>query len=212
MERLDMAKAKLTAKQEQFCQEYLIDLNATQAAIRAGYAEKTARTIAAQNLAKLNIDNRIQELQSKRAKKVEIDQERVLKEYMVVGLSRINDYFDIDPNTGELTLKSFDEMPEGASRAIESIQQDRIIKETADGAQILVHDKIKIKLWNKLNALEMISRHTGGFNEKKDDEKAPVNIYNIIGGPNGDSIDKLKRDLERDAGILRIKVPTSDRL
>jgi len=54
----------LTDKQEMFCREYLIDLNATQAAIRAGYSVKTANRIAAQNLSKLDIQNRIAELSS----------------------------------------------------------------------------------------------------------------------------------------------------
>ena len=56
----------LTDKQEMFCREYLIDLNATQAAIRAGYSAKTANRIAAQNLSKLDIQNRIAELKTKR--------------------------------------------------------------------------------------------------------------------------------------------------
>ena len=73
-----MEKKKLTARQEQFCQEYIIDLNATQAAIRAGYSEKTAKDIACQNLAKLNIADRIAELRKGRADKVAIDQETVL--------------------------------------------------------------------------------------------------------------------------------------
>jgi len=54
---------KLTAKQEKFCLEYLIDLNATQAAIRAGYSAKTARATASENLTKQYITNRIAELQ-----------------------------------------------------------------------------------------------------------------------------------------------------
>jgi len=74
-----MSKSKLTAKQKQFCKEYLIDLNATQAAIRAGYSKKTARTIAAQNLAKLNIAEYVQELMNKRSEKVEISSDWVLK-------------------------------------------------------------------------------------------------------------------------------------
>lgn len=49
---------ELTDKQARFCEEYLIDLNATQAAIRAGYSEKTAREQAAQNLSKLNIQEK----------------------------------------------------------------------------------------------------------------------------------------------------------
>ena len=69
---------KLNAKQEMFCREYLIDLNATQAAIRAGYSLKTAKDIACQNLAKLNISEYIAELMAERQEKVSIDAEWVL--------------------------------------------------------------------------------------------------------------------------------------
>ena len=70
---------KLTAKQEMFCKEYLIDLNATQAAIRAEYSVKTAKDIGCENLAKPNIAARIQELFNERAEKVEISAEYVIK-------------------------------------------------------------------------------------------------------------------------------------
>tara|TARA_B100000767_G_C19523111_1_gene433364 strand:- start:108 stop:641 length:534 start_codon:yes stop_codon:yes gene_type:complete len=71
-------KQKLTAKQEQFCQEYIIDLNATQAAIRAGYSKKTANVVGCENLTKPNIADRVAELRKGRADKVAIDQEAVL--------------------------------------------------------------------------------------------------------------------------------------
>ena len=69
---------KLTAKQEAFCREYLIDLNATQAAIRAGYSEHTAKDIGCQNLAKLNIAEKIAQLKAERSKRVQIDADWVL--------------------------------------------------------------------------------------------------------------------------------------
>ncbi|HGJ5891174.1 MAG TPA: terminase small subunit, partial [Arsenophonus apicola] len=69
----------LTDKQEAFCREYLIDLNATQAAIRAGYSEKTAKDIACQNLAKLNIQKRIQTLMEERKNRIEVNADYVLK-------------------------------------------------------------------------------------------------------------------------------------
>ena len=75
----------LTAKQEQFCQEYLIDLNATQAAIRAGYSVKTAKDIACQNLAKLNISERIAELKLTRQDRVEISQDWVLNNLKLIA-------------------------------------------------------------------------------------------------------------------------------
>jgi len=69
---------KLTAKQKAFCDEYLIDLNATQAAIRAGYSVKTAQVISAENLAKPIIAERIENLQTERAKRCAIDADMVL--------------------------------------------------------------------------------------------------------------------------------------
>ena len=75
-----MAKSKLTDKQSLFCQEYLVDLNATQAAIRAGYSKKTAKTIAGQNLSKRIIQEKITELKDKRSEAVEIDAEWVLRQ------------------------------------------------------------------------------------------------------------------------------------
>lgn len=71
---------KLTPKQELFCKEYLVDLNATQAAIRAGYSEKTAKEIGCENLTKPNIQNYVQELIGERSERVEITAENVLKD------------------------------------------------------------------------------------------------------------------------------------
>jgi phage terminase small subunit len=69
---------ELTKKQEMFCIEYLIDLNATQAAIRAGYSKHTAKDIACENLAKPNISKKIAELFEERANKTKIDAQYVL--------------------------------------------------------------------------------------------------------------------------------------
>lgn len=71
--------AKLTAKQRRFCNEYLIDLNATQAAIRAGYSEKNARNIASENLAKPNIKAYIDERMAEKESQLIATQDEVLK-------------------------------------------------------------------------------------------------------------------------------------
>lgn len=68
----------LTCKQRRFVQEYLIDLNATQAAIRAGYSEKTARQIAADNLSKVDIQNAVSEAFRARSERVEVTQDYVI--------------------------------------------------------------------------------------------------------------------------------------
>ncbi len=76
-----MAKkgSNLTPKQEKFCLEYVKDLNGTQAAIRAGYSEKTAKEQAAQNLTKLNIQERVEELKKKSEKRSEITMDDIRK-------------------------------------------------------------------------------------------------------------------------------------
>ncbi len=77
--------AKLTAKQEAFCKEYLIDLNATQAAIRAGYSKKTAKVTGSENLTKPDVAAKIQILFDARAEKVELNSEWVLKNLQKVA-------------------------------------------------------------------------------------------------------------------------------
>lgn len=79
--------AKLTAKQQRFCDEYLIDLNATQAAIRAGYSEKNARNIASENLAKPNIREYIDNRLAEKEKALIADQNEVLK-YLTATMRR----------------------------------------------------------------------------------------------------------------------------
>lgn len=71
--------AKMTAKQMRFCDEYLIDLNATQAAIRAGYSEKTATVIGAENLTKPNIKEYIENRMAEKETELIADQNEVLK-------------------------------------------------------------------------------------------------------------------------------------
>ena len=74
-----MTEIKLTAKQEMFCKEYIIDLNATQAAIRAGYSENTAKEIGCENLTKPNIQEYIAILQKDRMERVQISADNILK-------------------------------------------------------------------------------------------------------------------------------------
>ena len=74
----------LSNKQELFCKEYIIDLNATAAALRAGYSEKTAKQIGSENLSKLAIQARLRELQAKPLKKLEITAESVLQKFVEI--------------------------------------------------------------------------------------------------------------------------------
>lgn len=79
-----MEKGKLTPKQERFCQEYVIDCNATQAAVRAGYSEKGANSKGAQLLANISISSRIRQLQMETAKKINITREWITNELIEI--------------------------------------------------------------------------------------------------------------------------------
>lgn len=86
-----MADNKLTPKQEMFIKEYLIDLNATQAAIRAGYKEKTANRIAAENLSKPVIQTAIQDAMKKREQRTEITADMVLQRWWDIATADPNE-------------------------------------------------------------------------------------------------------------------------
>jgi phage terminase small subunit len=89
--------ADLTAKQAEFVQQYLVDLNATQAAIRAGYAESGARTEGARLLANADIADAIAEAQAERLSRVRIDQDYVLKQAVKLHERCMQ---EIEPETG----------------------------------------------------------------------------------------------------------------
>ena len=86
----------LTAKQERFVQEYLVDLNATKAAIRAGYSERTAEQMGYQLLQKTSVQKAIQGEMDKRSQRVEITQDTVVEELAKIGLAEAHDYTDAD--------------------------------------------------------------------------------------------------------------------
>lgn len=86
--------AKLTPKQKNFIDEYLLDLNATQAAIRAGYSRKTANRIGPQLLVKTCIQEELAKAMQRRAKRTEITADRVLKELAAIALDDAADYQD----------------------------------------------------------------------------------------------------------------------
>lgn len=92
---------KLTAKQTRFVQEYMVDLNATQAAIRAGYSKKTANRIASENLSKLDIQIAIQEAQKARQKRTEVAQD-----YVIGKLKEITDKDASDCQDSDLKYSS----------------------------------------------------------------------------------------------------------
>lgn len=119
-----MAKDKLTPKQEMFVKEYLVDLNATQAAIRAGYSKKTADRIGPELLGKTCVARAIEEANRKRAEKLELSAEWVLENLknVAVRCQQAEPVMVFDYRTKEMVETGeyqFDS--KGANRALELI-------------------------------------------------------------------------------------------
>lgn len=155
-----IAEKKLTPKQKRFVDEYLIDLNATQAAIRAGYSPKTANEQGARLLANVSIAQTLQKAMQDREQRTEITQDRVLQEY-----ARLAFY---DPR------KLF--QPDGTPKPIEALDDDTAaalagleVREEFEGAgenRTFVGYTKKYKLANKLGALDSLAKHLGMLDGK----------------------------------------------
>lgn len=158
----------LTPKQKRFVDEYLLDLNATQAAIRAGYSKKTARQIGDQNLSKLDIKVAIEKRMDSRSQRTAITQDMVLTELAKIGFSDIRKIVrwgntevvtgvdDAGEQTVEvhhgLSLVSADDIDDNTAAAISEISEGR--------------EGLKVKLHDKKGALVDIGRHLGMFKDK----------------------------------------------
>ncbi len=151
----------MTAKQRLFVAEYLKDLNATQAAIRAGYSEKTARQIGEENLSKPVIRKMIDEAMQQRSERTEITQDRVLKALAAIGFGDIRSLFDSGGSFKNITELSAEEAALLAGfdlSILKARDDDTPFEETVK----------RIKVNDRLRALEMIGRHLNMFTDKLD--------------------------------------------
>lgn len=164
----------LTPKQNRFIQEYLVDLNATQAAIRAGYKEKSAYRTGADNLIKPQIQKEIQKRMKDREQRTEITQDMVLQELAKIGFSNVTDFVTIEGTW--VKVKPTAEMPQDKLGVIAGI------KEGTNGIEIKLNDKEK--------ALELIGRHLGMFKDKME-LSGRIETNNPYSGLTTDELKKL---------------------
>ncbi len=157
----------LNEKQKRFVQEYLIDLNAKQAAIRAGYSPKTAEVQASRLLSLVKVQTEIAKAMEDREKRTGITQDRVLAELSAIAFAKATDYVDVDED-GTVKIKPTAGLTDEQKKAIAGI------KEGANG--------IEIKLVDKTKALEMLSRHLGLFNDKLNVSVEAVEIIDDMAG------------------------------
>lgn len=149
-----MAK-KLTKKQQLFVNEYLIDLNATQAAIRAGYSVESARDIGCENLTKPNIQQAIAKEMAERSKRTGVNQDRVVLELAKIAFVKMTDIVD---DEGRIKSDATDD----DLACIESVK----FKESYSDTGSMTEREVKIA--SKMKALELLGKHLGMWNDKID--------------------------------------------
>lgn len=158
----------LTAKQQLFCKEYLVDLNATQAAIRAGYSEKTAYSIGEENLKKPDIKSMIQELMAERSKRTQITADNVLTELWGIAQEDIKNFMSFKTDRkGKVQVKIKD------SSAVNT----KNIAEVSVGKD----GQFRFKLYGRDNALIQVGKHLGMFKEgmiHSGDPENPIHTKN----------------------------------
>lgn len=168
-----MGDKKLTPKQERFCQEYLIDLNATQAAIRAGYSEKTAYSIGQELLKKPEIMAEIDAALAKHSNKLEISAERVLAEIARMAFYDPSDLIEVirDALPAEIDADDIEINDDG--KVIAGLRSPHDIKFLpADVRRAIVgwgydrNQNFTIKLADKSKALDQLARHLSLYNDK----------------------------------------------
>lgn len=156
--------SKLTEKQKTFVNEYLVDLNATQAAIRAGYSEKTAAATGYENLRKPQIAAEIAKAQQKRAERTKITADRVLEELGKIGFANMQDFIrTTDQGDAFVDLS---QLTREQAAAINEVT----VEDFKDGRGEDARDvrRVKFKLSDKRAALVDIGKHLGMFIERKE--------------------------------------------
>lgn len=153
-----MAKG-LTRKQQLFVAEYLIDLNATNAAIRAGYSENSAQEQASRLLSKAIVSEEIERKQGKKLGKLEISAERVLQEFARLAFYDPGKFFEDDGS-----LKRVKDLDDDTRMAMSGLEVMEMFEGTGDEKHAYGLLK-KVKLASKLTALESLGKHLKLFGD-----------------------------------------------
>lgn len=162
----------LVKKRERFVEEYLIDLNATQAAIRAGYSPKTAYSIGHELMKIPEVRARIDKAMAERSKRTGINADRVLRELGKIAFVNATDVIDMS----DATVKNDAERDDTA--AIASVKVKVIPGENGDGVER------EIRLADKLKALELCGKHLGMFRDDPDNNVPLTVVINYDYGEN----------------------------
>lgn len=150
-----LRKPTLNAKQKRFVEEFLVDLNATRAAIRAGYSPQSAGTDGPLLAKDPKIAAAIELAEAERSKRTAITQDLVLKELYSM-LTSSPDHYEIGTHEGDTPLKLREGAPTDAMKNVASMKVTTLLS----GNQ-----KVEFRLWDKTKAAQLVMRHLGMLND-----------------------------------------------
>ena len=150
-----MAKRQLSEQRQRFVEEYLIDLNGTQAAIRAGYSVKTAQEQSSRLLSNVMVQEAISKAMAARSKRTGVNQDRVVLELAKIAFVKMTDVVD---SNGRIREDATDD----DLSCIESIKYKESDNEFGGSVER------EVKIGSKLKALELLGKHLGMWNDKLD--------------------------------------------
>lgn len=150
-----IAKRQLSEQRQRFVDEYLIDLNGTQAAIRAGYSVKTAQEQASRLLSNVMVQEAISKKMAERSKRTGVNQDRVVLELAKIAFVRMTDVVD---SNGRIRGDASDD----DLSCIESIKYKESDNEFGGSVER------EVKIASKMKALELLGKHLGMWNDKLD--------------------------------------------
>ena len=171
----------MTPKQRRFALEYLKDLNATQAAIRAGYSEHTAGSQGERLLRNADIKEFVSGRAEEHESQLEITAERILCELARIGFSDLSQIFAEDG-----TLLPIHEMPEDARRVLAGIEVEELFEGRGESRE-RVGTLRKVKAWDKVRALELLGKHRRLFADVVEGrDGGPVQVLVYLPKKDGD--------------------------
>lgn len=152
----------MNEKHERFCQEYMLDLNATQAAIRTGYSEERAAVTGSELIARDDVQKRISALKKERSQRVSLEADQVIKELAAIAFSNISTFVSIKIIDGAPTLEfsDFSKLSQSDLSAIAQVSQGRY--------------GIRLRMHGKVSALDMLMRHLGLYESDNEQRKESV--------------------------------------
>lgn len=174
----------MAPKRDRFIAEYLLNLNAKDAAIKAGYSAKSAESIGSQLLRKLKPE--IEARQKQIADKYQVTQEKVVRELALLGFSNMQDY--MRPDADGQPVLDFSALSREQAAALQEVTTESFVdartgsQDAKEGRSVR---RVKFKLADKGSNLERLARHLGIFNDKAE-LNANVVLNVISGVPRGD--------------------------